>query len=314
MYFFCKIGKKTLILHRDPDNFVKNDKSPGEIRLLTKNTSFMARSIEFLAPVEAMRGNLSGDQTLTYPTQDNAAFDAPNSGRVYANNYNTRYIGAKRSSDGKKFFMVKQRSAYNSTAATKLKNALLGGTGAIVGALFKMSNFETVIRPGYQYAKANSLIPNSWTLRKYVSDAVYNALRLKENVIRLYTNAGSNIFFRNPWVWTGSTGAVVVEISSFVLRKFWMYLAQDPIEFDIEGSIGVAHSGDTFASVISSAYNVLGLTSIEHSSTNYVQMNELWLQVADGTAAEPTWSYVETSAVVKAMGSDDIYRLYDDEP
>lgn len=275
----------------------------------------MARSIEFLAPVEAMRGNLSGDQKLTYPTQNNAAFEAPNTGRVYANNYQTRYIGAKRSSDGKKYFAVKQRSAYYSTEAGKLRNALLGGSGALIAAMMKSDSFETVYRPGYEYAKANGLIPSSWSLRKYMTDAAYNYLKQKSNVVKFFNQSGSSIFVRNPWVFDTQVGAQVIPVGDYTLVKFWMLLATNPIEFKIEGLTGVAHQNDTFAKLIQMDYNILDLTSAVVGETDYVKMGDRWLQVLDITDPEDTWTYVVDSDIIYSVDSaSNIYRLIDTAP
>lgn len=274
----------------------------------------MARSIEFLAPVEAMRGNLSGDQKLTYPTQNNAAFEAPNTGRVYANNYQTRYIGAKRSSDGKKYFAVKQRSAYYSTEAGKLRNALLGGSGALIAAMMKSENFETVYRPGYEYAKANGLIPTSWSLRKYMSDAAYNYLKQKSNVVKFFNQSGSSIFVRNPWVFDTQVGAQAIPVGDYTLVKFWMQLATNPIEFKIEGLTGVAHAGDTWSKLIQMGYNVLDLTSSQVGDNDYVKMGDQWVQYTEPGYPGDIWHYVPDSDPISDVTDVYIYRLTDTAP
>ena len=83
------------------------------------------KGIEFIAPVEALRGNMSGKQTLVYAQNDNPAFDAPQ-GRQYARNYKPRYIGYRRAKDGKVYFGVKRRSATKVDAASKITMAALG--------------------------------------------------------------------------------------------------------------------------------------------------------------------------------------------
>lgn len=261
-----------------------------------------------------MRGNLSGDQKLTYPTQNNAAFEAPNTGRVYANNYQTRYIGAKRSSDGKKYFAVKQRSAYYSTEAGKLRNALLGGSGALIAAMMKSENFETVYRPGYEYAKAQGLIPSSWTLRKYMTDAAYNYLKQKSNVVKFFNQSGSSIFVRNPWVFDTQVGAQVIPVGDYTLVKFWPLLATNPIEFKIEGLTGVAHRGDTFVKLIQMDYNVLNLTSQEVGTTEYVKMGDRWLMWKDSSDPDSAALYVEDSSEIGTAGDDVFYFLVDEAP
>ena len=83
------------------------------------------KRIEFIAPVEALRGNLSGKQTLVYAQNDNPAFDAPE-GRQYARNYKPRYIGYRRLKDGAVYFGVKRKSATKVDAASKITMAALG--------------------------------------------------------------------------------------------------------------------------------------------------------------------------------------------
>ena len=54
------------------------------------------KRIEFISPVEAMRGNLSRTkQTLLYAENDNPAWDAPVDKRSYARNYQPIFVGAK---------------------------------------------------------------------------------------------------------------------------------------------------------------------------------------------------------------------------
>ena len=53
------------------------------------------KRIEFIAPVESMRGNLSGNQSLEYALNNNPAYDAPD-GVQYARNYQPRLAPIKR--------------------------------------------------------------------------------------------------------------------------------------------------------------------------------------------------------------------------
>lgn len=92
------------------------------------------RRINFIAPVESMQGNLSGDNNLLYQKNDNKAFYAPD-GRQYAKNYGTRYIGALRARDKRAYFAVKQRSATLVTDIARKRWAVLGATAAIRSAL-----------------------------------------------------------------------------------------------------------------------------------------------------------------------------------
>lgn len=95
------------------------------------------KRIEFIAPVEAIRGNLSGAQKLRYPTDDQGAYEGPVGSVNYARNYAPRFVGAKVAKSGLKYFSVRTKTANHLTAKSKKAMALLGGCGAIYAALIK---------------------------------------------------------------------------------------------------------------------------------------------------------------------------------
>lgn len=213
------------------------------------------KRIEFIAPVEAMRGNLSGNQVLEYPVNDNPAFDAPE-GKSYARNYQPRFIGAKRSSTGLKYFSVKTKSAINKTAKSILAMAVLGGAGAIYAAILADATI---------YANAQAaFVPNKGkTFRAWLMDGIMESLRLKRTKIEvqhLVTGVYGPLC-NNPFV-SGGQSQYNVTISDEVLVKFWAQLANNPITFSVAGLKGIAHSGDDFNSVVTKNYNVLGLTKV----------------------------------------------------
>lgn len=226
----------------------------------------MAKRIEMIAPFEVLRGNLSGSQKLEYAQNNNPAFDAPE-GRVnYARNYKTRYIGAKRGSDGLTYFSVRQRNGVKVNTQTKLAMALLGGAGALRAAILRNTTARQLVEQKYEQAKAAGDTTASFS--KWVFDACYRGLQRKSIVISFYATGvgGTNIY--NPWCYTNqSATGNHVDVGNEVLVKFWPQLASNPVIFYVEGSKGVAHGGsnpDTFGDVINRArYNVLGLTDGE---------------------------------------------------
>ena len=218
------------------------------------------KRIEFIAPVEAIRGNLSGKQELVYAENDNPAYEAP-IGRQYARNYRPSFIGAKRASDGLKYFAVKTKSATGLTISSKKTMAVLGGAGALIAAILRDPARKTALQLQLEYNIQHGLVAEGTSLRKWMSEKVQNALRVKAEVIDFKAGAGTTeVKVNNPWV-EGGTGTNV-GVGEIVLSKFWGMLADQPIEFKLSGfsKKGIAHTGDTFGNdYFSGSYNVFDL-------------------------------------------------------
>ena len=205
------------------------------------------KRIEFIAPVEAMRGNLSGAQSLEYPANDNKAYESPVGSKNYARNYSSRFVGAKRASDGLKYFSVKTKSCVNLTESSKKAMAVLGGAAACYNAI-KLAGGQKWAQIELNYNQAFKSQYKS--IRQYAMSVLMSALRSKSATI---TFGGPTVAtFQNPWV---STTTQDINISKRILVKFWSELANDPIVFTIAGFKGVAHNGDTFGSLRSAHYN-----------------------------------------------------------
>lgn len=223
------------------------------------------KRIEFIAPVESMRGNLSGKQELQYADNNNPAFEAP-VGRQYARNYQPRFIGAKRSSDNLKYFAVKTKAATLISPASKLNMALTGGVGAIFAAILKA---ETM-RARLEYAWKN-YFHSTKTFRAFMDTYLRDMLTRKAKAIQIGHDAqGDIITIGNPWN-TASTATYIPDISDEVLVKFWLQLGSDgtsaaPIYFTVEGQKGIGFAGLTWESETFGKINVLNLDMIEVGS------------------------------------------------
>lgn len=216
------------------------------------------KRIEFIAPVESMRGNLSGNQVLEYAENNNPAFEAP-AGVQYARNYQPRFIGAKRSATGKKYFQIKTKSATRINAGTKLKMALLGGTGAVRAAILSNAVNRGLVEAVYTAAKAAGQT-SAKTLEKFAYDVIYEGLQNKSIMFVFSAPGASSVAFHNPWVYAGQQGGIGVTIKTTILVKFWSELAINPITFTADGLKGIAHSGDTFSQdFLNSNLNVIPL-------------------------------------------------------
>lgn len=213
------------------------------------------KRIEFIAPVEAVRGNLSGTQDLRYALNDNKAYEAPAGQRNYARNYRPSFIGAKRASDGHKYFSVRTKSCVHKTAKWTKQAALLGGAGAIFADIVRVKTSALYAQLYAQWLELQAL-GSKFTFREAIMNVLITMLRAKAET-GVYAGPRGPIFIDNPWVKIAET--LNVRVSDEVLVKFWKELATNPITFSIEGVVGVAHANNTFAVVAQNNFNVLNL-------------------------------------------------------
>lgn len=240
------------------------------------------KKIEFIAPVEAMRGKLSGNQTLLYAENDNPAFESPKGQRNYARNYRPSFIGAKVSSTGKVYFSVKTKSAVHMTNKAIQAMALQGATGAIVGALLAAKTAQPYLTANAAYMLAR-LKNQRLTFRKYVSDKVRAAVAAKAANIN-WTELTVSVSFKNPWYdGTMTSGA---EVSNDVLAKFWSVLSKSGITFTVDGKLGIANKADgvitaqLFGDIIESAHmNVIPLSRGEGAYEDNVLANGRYVKL-----------------------------------
>lgn len=241
----------------------------------------MAKRFKMLAPFDSVSGNVSGAQKLAYPVNGQGAYEGP-AGKNYAQNYKPRFIMNERKSDGRLYFQVKQRSATTITPRSKRAMAVLGGCGAIIGAILKDKTsalYQALYEAWLVTKPFSTKTGEPSSLREYLSAFIMGALRSKSAVISvLWNNDGTPAFItiNNPFV-TGGTGTYNVTISNGTIAKFWSELANDPISYSVEGvGVGIAHQDDDFYNVIEK-YNLLGFTTEEISSVNYVKLGGLYL-------------------------------------
>lgn len=241
------------------------------------------KRIEFISPVAAIRGNMSGTQLLKYPLHDNRAFEGPDGSVNYARNYRPSFIGSKRALDGRCSFQTKRKSANHLTAKAKSAMANLGGVGAIYSALVrdKMSNVYVNAKGCYDDAVAGGY---SGTFRKYMYGFIKPALDAKEATIDI-TTPDHRVVIDNPFVKTGVSN---ITINNASIVKFWPILADNPVIRYIEGVSTpiICHENDTFGDVMKSCYNVLGLSLSNEGEIEYANM--IVCEDGRGTPMNPT--------------------------
>lgn len=181
------------------------------------------KRIEFIAPVEAMRGNLSGKQDLRYAENNNKAYDGPLGSVNYARNYSPRFVGAKIAKNGHKYFTVRTKSANHLTTRAKKAMALMGGTGALYASIVKDKSSQLYQQLYAQWVRFVDMGSTN-SFRKSLSDAIRSALESKSEKI---TYAGPNgvIQFNNPWIASEQTPDAT--LNNAIIWKFASELCAD---------------------------------------------------------------------------------------
>lgn len=234
------------------------------------------KRIEFIAPVEAMRGNLGSKQDLEYGANGEHAFESDANKTNYAKNYQPRFIGAKVSRTGLKYFAVKVKSAVKTTAAWLLQCALMGATAAIYGVVIANASLRVQLGAEFKNAQAAGYTA---TFHKWVTNAIRSALAAKSATIAVSGPTQTITLGNNPF----STAETAIEISNDLLVKFWRYLCPNGIMFEVAGVKGIAVSGDDFSTVTGDhRMNVLGLEIVTIGEYMYIKKGNDYVIDASG--------------------------------
>lgn len=165
------------------------------------------KRIEFLAPVEAMRGDLSGGNSQILYQGGKRAYDVDDNVVAKPENYNKGYVGAK-SFNGKKYFSLKTKTQTALNAAGRLRMAAFGGACSLARAAFKnldlIANLQTIFLAEHNAGRANQSSPTRWLQTK-----VYPMLKNKTASVTLQ-GGGVTVTIDNPWVAGGSGTDVTI--------------------------------------------------------------------------------------------------------
>lgn len=268
------------------------------------------KRIEFISPVEDMRGNLSRTkQTLLYAENDNPAWDAPVDKRSYARNYQPIFVGAKVAKSGRKYFAIKTKTAITITAAAKVRMALLAVSSEIANILDK--DLRVIASLQELYA-ANH--PVGWSYKRWMMNYIRQGLSAKTAITFPGFEQLAAVFIKNPYISTTQPSSAI-DISEYlkdeILVKFWMQLANAPVVFKVGDLTGVAHVGDTWGTLVDSGYNVLGVAA---AADDTYTIGTDYLQYIDDSETSPVWSYCGSDNAIEGEGSSIRYRLTDVEP
>lgn len=233
------------------------------------------KRIEFIAPVEAMRGNLSGKQSLVYNPNNNPAWGANDNERSYALNYQPTFIGAKRS-DGLKYFQVKTKSAVTMSSAMREQCALLAAQSRVSYIIQHTIEGLADVQQQYEHSQYKAL---GWTFNRYLQTFIRAGLRGKSPAFFFNAAGYTSVAYNNPFTQSTIPGAIPINLDPDILVKFWYQLADNPDEFVIGDLVGVMHIDETMESLIASNYNVLNLSDELIGSSRYVKKGDQWLYI-----------------------------------
>lgn len=232
------------------------------------------KRIEFIAPVESMRGNLGEKQSLVYAPNNNRAYDSIMDKLNPALNYEPRLIASK---GRRNYFSVKTKSSVHLTQKSKTAMSLLGGIGAIYAALVSDKTADVYVNTNACYQDA---VDGGYTgtLRKWLHGRISYALKNKLAAIEITTRQHS-ASIDNPWIY-GEDSNIHVAID--ILIKFWDIFASNPITFSVDGEKGIAHANYSFRSISEmGSYNVLNITwgqvnidGVDYEDAAYIMLDE----------------------------------------
>ena len=269
------------------------------------------KRIEFIAPVEAMRGNLSGNKTpLVYNPDNNPAWGAPNDVRSYALNYQPQFIGAKRS-NGLKFFQVKTRSAVTMTSAMREQCALLSAQSGVSYQIQHTIEGLADVQEQYEHSQYKEF---GWTFNRYLQTFIRAGLREKTPSFFFNAAGFSSVRYNNPFTKSTIPGSIDIELSSDILVKFWMQLADDPILYKIDDLLGVAHDGETFGDVVNSDHNIFGFTTETIRGNTYIKKGNLYVKAKDMDDPSDPWIFVGVRDPIYPIDDPVGYRFTEEVP
>lgn len=196
------------------------------------------KRIEFIAPVESMRGNLSGNQSLEYDKNNNPAYEAPD-GVQYALNYQPRFIGAKRGSDGLKYFAVRTKTATNLKATTRRAMAIVGVIAAIRSALMLAHAADYAkMQQAFDYLKGKGQLPETQNTFKKWFDANVKSMLIYKRATWSFTQASISFTLHNPYDLASADALVIKQTTWIKFADFFIITrsaGNKVIEFAIDG-------------------------------------------------------------------------------
>lgn len=163
--------------------------------------------IEYILPVDYMRGSLAPRQVLEYALNNNPAWGAPD-GINAALNYNPILIAAKKRS--KRYFMVRTKSSVNWKPTTRLTVAAFAGACSMYRAILN----DVALADRLRAIKAENE-PRK-TLREWLMEYLRGMLAEKSQSVTI-AGVSDSVTVNNNWKVAGTP---TVEIPATIYNKY----------------------------------------------------------------------------------------------
>lgn len=170
------------------------------------------RRVEYIVPIDAMRGSLCERQVLEYAESNNPAWYAPD-GLQPALNYKPILVVAKR--DKQRYYMVRTKSSARVDNSSKMSWAVFGGACALFGGINGSTSIKNQLMNIYRAASPNV------KFRRWC----FNALRpmLQNKALSCTFGSGASaVTLLNPWQNSGSS---TVNVDADIYNKFVNFLS-----------------------------------------------------------------------------------------
>lgn len=93
----------------------------------------MSKKIQYIMPIEWLRGSVSGKQSLTY--QGTRAYEVQSDALISADIYRPTLVAKLMSKRNLKYYQVRTKTSVHLSPQARLNLAVMGGAGAIFAAL-----------------------------------------------------------------------------------------------------------------------------------------------------------------------------------
>lgn len=173
---------------------------------------FFMRRVEYILPIDALRGSLCPRQVLEYDDENNPAYYAPD-GLQPALNYKPILVVAKR--DKQRYYMVRTKSSARVSSSSKMSWAVFGGACAIFGGINGSTTIKTKLMRLYESEHLTV------KFRRWCFDTLCPMLQNKATSCTFGTGQ-SAVTLLNPWQNSGSS---TVYVDADIYNKFFDFLS-----------------------------------------------------------------------------------------
>lgn len=229
--------------------------------------------------IESIQGRLGSRQDLRYAKNNNKAWYSPAGATNTARNYAPRFIGMRRTLDGRNYYAVRKKSSFTNSTDSRKACALMGATASI----WNYASHDLSVWTNIQNAYRSYLDHGGQdTMRRWASLQIRPQIEGHASDIYLTAPSGSVLLGGNPFV-AGSTNPMLIPYPTF--SKFYLVIGTGYRQFQVRGFIEpcVYAQGMTFKNWIDSELlNYWGFTFWTGTGNPRAKLGSLYLVDEEG--------------------------------